>query len=509
MDAPDTPHADRLARGALLLQGAQIVRLVGGLGVLTLLARKLSLSELGLYALLLSLITYVQFVKASVMNAAVLGVAEAGDDQKRLSTTVSTGLVVYVGVGVVSGLLLFGVGLAALPILNIPDSLEGSARAGVAGLAVATVLGWPVQIFDDLLRGQQRFAAVSALEITAVVLYVGGAVLLVVLDAPVWALVTLTASIPLATGLCCFAALPRLGIRLELGRANVDRGEMRRFASVSGQLGVSGVADLATYSVDRAILAANRSTAVVGLYEGPLQAQSMIRYLNGVLSAPVVPTARSFVSRGEMHLMRELFLKGMRYTLAVTLPLVVALVCLAGPVIVTWLGPKFAEVDTEVAVFCSFWFFGVNGGLIGTVLIATGRLRAVVTASWLTAAVNLTLALALTPEYGIWGPIVAAIAAQTIGLLYQMPIALHESSATLRDVVRQAWIPGYVTAAVVAAALVGLDLAVDIGSGPEAIAAAAGGALLYWAIYYFVWFSPDERQLARRTLRIRPLRPSR
>lgn len=206
------PDADRLARGALLQQGAQVMRMGGGLLVLTVLARELSLAELGTYTILLSLITYVQFVKSSVMNAAVIGVAEAGDEDLEVGRVVSTGFVVYSALGVLSGVLLLAVGLVALPVLNIPSGLESSARAGVIGLAVVTAVGWPVQIFDDLLRGQQRFAAVSVLETAATVLYVGGAlVLLLLVDAPVWLVVTWNAAIPLLTGLLCLFGLGWLG----------------------------------------------------------------------------------------------------------------------------------------------------------------------------------------------------------------------------------------------------------------------------------------------------------
>ncbi len=157
---PPGAHSVRLARGALLQQGAQILRLGGGFVVVTVLAHRLSLSALGTYTILLSLITYVTFVKASVMNAAVVGVATAVGEGRpeRLDVMVSTGLFIYLGIGVVSGLALAGIGLAVLPALHIPRGLHHAAQIGVIGLAAATMLSWPVQIFDDLLRGLQRFA---------------------------------------------------------------------------------------------------------------------------------------------------------------------------------------------------------------------------------------------------------------------------------------------------------------------------------------------------------------
>jgi O-antigen/teichoic acid export membrane protein len=92
---PVTSHADRLARGALLQQGAQIARLVGGLAVVTILVRSLPADEYGVYAVLLSFVTYVQFIKASVMNAAVVGIAESDTGSDRLDIIISTGFAIY------------------------------------------------------------------------------------------------------------------------------------------------------------------------------------------------------------------------------------------------------------------------------------------------------------------------------------------------------------------------------------------------------------------------------
>ena len=56
-------------------------------------------------------------------------------------------------------------------------------------LGVAISLGWPFKVFQDALRGSQRFAAASGAEILAQVVFVGGMVALVALEAPLWPLI--------------------------------------------------------------------------------------------------------------------------------------------------------------------------------------------------------------------------------------------------------------------------------------------------------------------------------
>lgn len=498
-------HGERLARGALLQQGAQIIRLVGGLVVVTVLAHRLTFAALGTYTILLSLITYVQFVKSSVMNAAVVGVARAAGEGRaeRLNVIVSTGLTIYLAIGILSGVALAGIGLAVLPALNIPHHLYHEAQIGVIGLAAATMLSWPLQIFDDLLRGLQRFAAVSVLEISAMVLYVGGALTLAFTSAPVWALVTWNAAIPLLMGLACLLALRRLGVGVTVAPGLVTRGELQRFGSFSGMLVVGGVAELAVYSIDRFALSAIRSPAAVGRYEGPLGAQNMIRYLNGVLSAPVVPIATTFLAAGDTERVRELFVRGLRYCYAATVPLSVTMIVYGAPILRLWLGDKFGSTGTAASVFCAWWLVGANSGLVSTVLVAVGRVRRIVAGSWLAAAVNVALVFALTGSLGIYGPIVSSITAFAVVMVYQLPVAMREAGVGWGESARRAWLPSLSIALPLAAMLLALRWGAHLTGKPATLAIVLLGPLAYWALYALVWLTPEERHLALFALRLR------
>ena len=501
----DGGHAPRLARGALLQQGAQILRLVGGLVVVTVLAHRLSLSELGTYTILLSLITYVMFMKSSVMNAAVVGVARAHAQGggERLNLVVSTGFAIYLAIGVVSGAALCGIGLAVLPSLNIPHGLYHAAQLGVIGLAAATMLSWPVQIFDDLLRGLQRFEAVSGLEIFAMVVYMGGALVMAFTGAPVWAFVTWNASIPLLMGLACLFALRALGISVIVAPSRVTRAEARRFGHFSGMLAIGGVADLAVYSIDRFALSALRSPALVGLYEGPLGAQNMIRYLNGVLSAPVVPVATNFFASGDIARVRELFVRGLRYTCAATVPFAIVMIVYGGPLLRLWLGNRFASVGTAASVFSAWWLVGTNSGMISTMLISVGNVKRLVQGSWIAGAINVVLVFSLTGSLGIYGPIISSMTAYAATMIYSFPVAMRTADATWSETARRAWVPSYVTGALMAALLLAARWGAHLTSKPETLVVVLISPLLYWAFYAAVWLTAEERRLALLTIRVR------
>src|SRR5918992_1334378 len=96
-------QARLLASGALLQQAAQASGLVTLLVIITVLARRLSLPELGAYGLIASLSGYLLVLRNSVASSAIRTMAGAPDDHTRAGVF-STAAALYAAVGLVTGL---------------------------------------------------------------------------------------------------------------------------------------------------------------------------------------------------------------------------------------------------------------------------------------------------------------------------------------------------------------------------------------------------------------------
>jgi O-antigen/teichoic acid export membrane protein len=136
------------------------------LAVVTVLARTFSLAEFGLYGLLIALASYMLVLQASVEGATVRAIARSPTQEGR-NTVFSTAIVLYAAFGLVSGVVIAGLGVAVVGVLDIAPELQPSAREGLLALGVVTAVGWPFRAFQDALRGSQRFTASSAAEIAA------------------------------------------------------------------------------------------------------------------------------------------------------------------------------------------------------------------------------------------------------------------------------------------------------------------------------------------------------
>ena len=175
----------------------------------------------------------------------------------------------------------------------------------------------------------------------------------------------------------------------------------------AGWLLVVELSNLAMYAFSRVILGAYRSPAAVGQFEGPVRAHNLLYALGGALAVPVVPTASRYVAAGDARRLRGLAVRGTRYTLALFVPLCVTLMVLAEPILDVWLGDRYGEGATALAILVSYWL--LYGGLVVTpgFLVGAGRARAVGLVFAGAAVLNLALALVLTPELGLEGPALA------------------------------------------------------------------------------------------------------
>src|SRR4051794_12480749 len=191
-------EARLLASGALLQQVAQGSGLVALLVIVTLLARDLTVAELGAYGLVASLAGYLLVLRNSVASAAVRAMAGAEAGEERASVFVVARRL-YALVGVATGVL---VAVVAIVIAGtvLHGALASDARAGGIGLGVVTAVGIAASIQLDRLRAERMFTTAAGCEIAAVAVYLVLMVGLILADVSLSVLIALSGLLPLLSG---------------------------------------------------------------------------------------------------------------------------------------------------------------------------------------------------------------------------------------------------------------------------------------------------------------------
>ena len=493
-------EARLLASGALLQQLAQASGLVALLVIVTLLARRLdSVGELGAYGLVASLAGYLLVLRNSVASSAVRAMA-AAESRERRADVFAAAAAMYAVVGLATGALIALVSVVlAGTVLDGPFASD--ARLGGAGLGLLTALGIAASVNLDGLRAERMFPAAAGAEIAAVAVYLVLMVALVLADADLALIIAGSGALPLLSGLICAVLVRRVGLPFRLLKPGAARRHRAEIVPTAGWLLVIELSNLAMYASGRIVLGAYRTPRAVGLYEGPVRAHNLLYALGGALAVPTVPSASRYVAEGDERRLRELAVRGSRYTLALFVPLCVTLMVLAEPIIRVWLGERYTDGAAALTILVSYWL--LYGALIVTpgFLAGAGEARAAGRALACAAVVNLVLALILTPELGVEGPAVATAAAFLAAFPFLLRAGLRASGAPLSALLGRAAMPAYTLGALLGLGLLLIRLGADLDElwrvGPIAIL----GVLLYWGAYYALVLDPAERELVRGLLR--------
>jgi O-antigen/teichoic acid export membrane protein len=310
-------------------------------------------------------------------------------------------------------------------------------------------------------------------------------------------LIAASGALPLYSGTLSAVVARRAGLGLRLQPSAATRARVMAIVPTAGWLLVVELCNMAMYAFSRAILGAYRSPRAVGLFEGPVRSHNLLYALGGALAVPVVPTASLYVATTDERRLRDLVVRGSRYTLALFVPVCVTLIVLAGPILEAWLGDRYGDGDLALAILVSYWL--LYGALVVTpgFLVGAGRAREVARIMVVVAASNLALSLVLTPELGIEGPAVATAAPFVCAFPFMLRLGLRASGAPLADLARRAWAPNYLLGAALALGLVLGRAALPMDRTAAVMGLAVGGVLAYWGVLYGLALDPEERTLVR------------
>ncbi len=489
----------RLARGSVAQQVAMTVSVFTTLGVITLLARTLTLGEFAVYGLLVSIPTYLLFAQANVETAAIRAMATARDRRER-DRAITTALAVYTVAGLLAGALIVFGGDALLGVFAIAEHLRTEARLGLLAIGAINVAGWPAKAAQDALRGSGLFVVSSAAECAAFLTFGALVAIAVALSARLWVLAGIGGAVPLLVGLWSTCALLLVRLPLRPRPSALSLSYTRSFLSLSSLLLVTGIADLVIYSADRTILAAFRPVSTVALYEGPVRAHNLLRQLQATMLLIVMPAASLYAARGDAWRLRELLMRGTRYVAIVMTPLTVTLMTLAAPILRVWLGQRFVLSADSMTIFVSYWLVASCPSVGLAMLIAVGRVRAVAVYACVLAALNLAISLALTPKLGLEGIVLGT----TLSYLIMLPVFLLVVCRAFEVTATQMLREGYGTALGAGALLAAFELlaraVLPIDSAVELLATIALGLGAYGAIAWRIGLQPRERMLVREVL---------
>jgi O-antigen/teichoic acid export membrane protein len=402
---PSFSRSEVFARNISMDYIALGIEMVIGVLMLPFNVAHLGQSAYGLWVLVASITMYFSMLDLGYGVAQVKFAAQyrARRDSRGLNEIISTLFFFFTLVG------LAAFALGALLAFNLEGLFKVTPEQATTGRQVLLIitayvaLGFPVSVFGGIVNGFQRhfmngFVSIGTSIIVAIVnlaiLLAGyGLVELVAATTAIRMLAYL------GYRLNAYRAYPALKIRARYIRL----ARLREVTGFSTFILIIDLANKLNYSTDTLVIGAFMSTAAIAVWSVAQRLITTTQNLTMQINGSLFPIIVDIATLGEADRLRRVFAQGTRLSLAMVIPIATALVLLAEPLVLAWVGPSFASSVPIIYILAAAVTIRVGNSTATTVLKGAGQHRMLAFANISMAVANLALSIALVRKFGLIG----------------------------------------------------------------------------------------------------------
>jgi O-antigen/teichoic acid export membrane protein len=377
--------------------------------------RELGQDGFGVWALALSfsfLGGYASLADLGIETSAARFLAEARADRDVVaaSETASSAMAFFGLVALVAAPLLAALAFPLTDLFDIGGELRNDAAACFALFAAQLLFEMPARVYFAVVEGAQRYDVYQLIEFARSICQAVLFVLALVLDLGLPGLagaVVISSLLVLVVGR--FAAR-RIVPEVTIARRYLSRTRFRALFGFGSQYFLVRFMGTLYRQMDKFIVGLALGLRSVTFYEIANRIHQGAAMVQSVAASSLLP-ATAYLRRATETL-RELYLRGTTYTVAVALPVVLAAFILAEDLIRTWVGDELTGTASSARLFLVFVAFVTVHATGTAMIVALGHMRFVI---WVTLAftlINLVVSIALVHPLGVDGVILGTLVAQ-------------------------------------------------------------------------------------------------
>ncbi len=349
-DEPSTlPGIRRMAGNTAWNLVGMCAPMVVALFSIPLLIRGLGGDRFGLLALVWMLVGYFSIFDLGLGRALTKMTAEClgRKEQEQIPGLFWTSMTLMTGLGLTGAVLLwFAAPWLALKVLNVPEYLQPETLAAFRVVSFGLPVVVAITGLIGVLEAYQRFKLINLVRIpTGMFTFLGPLAVLpfsTSLSAVVGVLIVGRVAEWLIYFVACLRCVPRLGglIRFETAR-------VKGLLCFGGWMTVSMIATPLMIHIDRFLIGAIISVGAVAYYVTPAEIVVKLLIFPRAWVSVLFPAfaANFFVDRIAVA---KIFGQGVKFLLAASFPVILAVVAFAPEGLLLWLGPEFSTHSTPV-----------------------------------------------------------------------------------------------------------------------------------------------------------------
>jgi O-antigen/teichoic acid export membrane protein len=363
----------------------------------------------------------------------------AKGEKNKVAQIISASLYFFLGIGMIGaiGTALFA-WLFFTQVFSLPPHLADEGRLLLSILAIQTFFEFPGLIFLAVLEGLQQFVLIRILTIVQHGLYAGLVILMVLLDHGVVslgiAMLVASGTKFLIAGVSVWRFLPDLRLTWHF-----DRGMLRHIIGFSGKMFFIRILAVIYNQMDKIIIGIILTSTLLTDYDIAYKIRMLALVSLSFVTPQIIAPASSLHAANNHPRLQELFLKGTKYSLAISLPVIASAFILSRSIIHVWIGPEYTYNTAIAQLFLSYLFLVAAIDVGQNIMLGIGHVRAIMWIMVPTVGINLVVSIFLAPRLGIagviWGTVIGMVIAFFPYLWYYLKTLDISLSRFLREVV--------------------------------------------------------------------------
>ncbi len=501
--APMSKVSSHVVRSTASNIAGQLLVMGVWFGLTPFIVHRLGAANYGLWMLVASIVAYGSVLDLGVGGAVTKYVAElrATGRSDQASTLIATGLRMYCVVGLMVIVVSVPFALIFPDLFHIAPHQRHAARWVVLLTGVALAVQLPAATAYAVLRGLQRFDLNNLISISATLAQGIAIFAVLALGGGVIGLAAVAAPLTVLTQIPMQIVIRRVAPDLRFGWRGAERRLLPTVASFSAALVVINGASVVKTKTDEIVIAGALPITAVAPYSIAGRIASLPTLLTYQFVRILFPLAAELYGAGDRARIRSLYVASTRLTLALFVPMGVALMVLAHPFLVAWVGDHYATDARVTVILVAAAMMDIANLPALSLLQGTNGHRMLAVFGGASATVNLGLSIVLVRTVGVEGVALGTLIAAVLEALAVVPYAMRRYDIRIGSMVRDALAPALLPGVPAVGALVLARAALRPSTLFVVIAVGALGGLVYLAGYLSFSASGEERLALRRLCR--------
>jgi len=378
--------------------------------------------KFALWALFWAFSVWFSFMDLGIGVSVVREVAKltAKDDTEGINETLCSALVFNLLIGLFILLIAWFAAPSLVVALNVSDELRDDVLAIIRFGPLIFILLGLMSIFDAFLRGMQRYDLITVVALAVSVINVLGAWVALHFGYGIHGLLAAAGLVYLSQMIFLILSTKQIYPKFKVLFSYLSIDKIRRLLPFGLHLQTARLAELASYQVDKIILAALTPLYFVTTYDLGAKVASLLQQIPYLLTSAIFPAIAQLHANDDRDRLWLMYERGSKYLWMLSTPLFIGLCITAHLLIQLWLGHVAPEVYYAVIILAFGYWCTVNTSVLYNMGTGMGWSKPVMYITLAQAISNVALSWFLASSIGYMGVLYATSATLTVtsGLLY-------------------------------------------------------------------------------------------